>query len=93
MMCSSRFQSGTDSVTPPASPQKGPLVYASVAEMKRKKNRGTLRGKPCAVPTISSDLKRTFHSTPDLATDLNQSTAPIWTNSNNFKGHRSQDDM
>lgn len=96
MMCSSRFQSGTDSgtATPPASPQRGPIVYASVAEMKRKKNKmGTLRGKPCAIPTISSDLKRTFHSTPDLATGLSSSTASIWSNGNGFKGHRSQDDM
>lgn len=96
MMCSSRFQSGTDSgtATPPASPQRGPIVYASVAEMKRKKNKtGTLRGKPCAIPTISSDLKRTFHSTPDLVSGLNASTASIWSNGNGFKGHRSQDDM
>lgn len=96
MMCSSRFQSGTDSgtATPPASPQRGPIVYASVAEMKRKKNKmGTLRGKPCAIPTISSELKRTFHSTPDLASGLNSSTASIWSNGNGFKGHRSQDDM
>lgn len=97
MMSSSRFQSGTDSgtATPPASPQRGPIVYASVAEMKRKKNNkmGTLRGKPCAIPIVSSDLKRTFHSTPDLASGLSTSTASIWLNGNNFKGHRSQDDM
>lgn len=92
MMCSSRFQSGTD--TPPSSPQKGPIVYASVAEMKRKKNKmGTLRGKPCSIPTVSSDLKRTFHSTPDLASGISQSNAAIFTNINGFKGHRSQDDM
>lgn len=92
MMCSSRFQSGTD--TPPSSPQKGPIVYASVADMKRKKNKmGTLRGKPCAVPTVSSDLKRTFHSTPDLASGLSQSNVSIFNNVNGFKGHRSQDDM
>lgn len=96
MMCSSRFQSGTDSgtATPPASPQKGPIVYASVAEMKRKKNKmGTLRGKPCTIPIVSSELKRTFHSTPDLATALSSSIASIWTSSNGIKGHRSQDDM
>lgn len=91
MMCSSRFQSGTD--TPPSSPQKGPIVYASVAEMKRKKNKmGTMRGKPCSTPSIS-DLKRTFHSTPDLASGLSQSNQSIFTNINGFKGHRSQDDM
>ncbi|XP_034653289.1 SH3 and multiple ankyrin repeat domains protein 1 isoform X10 [Drosophila subobscura] len=69
MMTSSRFQSGTDSgaATPPAtngSPMRsGPLVYGSVAEMKRKTARskhggiigtgnGTLRGKPVATPTV-----------------------------------------
>lgn len=93
MMCSSRFQSAADG-TPPASPQKGPIVYASVAEMKRKKNKtGTLRGKPCAIPNVASDLKRTFHSTPDLATALTSSTSSIWASSNGIKGHRSQDDM
>lgn len=96
MMCSSRFQSGNDSGTgtPPTSPHKGPIVYASVAEMKRKKNKtGTLRGKPCAIPTVSNDLKRTFHSTPDLVTALSSSITSIWANSNGIKGHHSQDDM
>lgn len=94
MMTSSRFQSGTDSgaATPPSSPQKGPIVYASVAEMKRKKTKnGTLRGKPCPIPIVGADLKRTFHSTPDLATGLNSSSSSIW--SFGVKGHRSQDDM
>ncbi|XP_055314344.1 SH3 and multiple ankyrin repeat domains protein 2 isoform X6 [Sitodiplosis mosellana] len=92
MMCSSRFQSNND--TPPSSPQKGPIVYASVAEMKRKKNKmGTLKmGKPCATPCIETDLKR-FHSTPDLATGISQSNASIFAQANGFKGHRSQDDM
>uniref|UniRef100_A0A182YLY8 SH3 and multiple ankyrin repeat domains protein 3 n=1 Tax=Anopheles stephensi TaxID=30069 RepID=A0A182YLY8_ANOST len=74
LMSSSRFQStGFDSGagTPPISPQKGPIVYASVAEMKRKKSSkagmGTLKGRPIPIPQIGSDLKRTFHSTPDLA--------------------------
>lgn len=97
MMTSSRFQSGTDSgaATPPASPLKnagGPIVYASVADMKRKKTKnGTVRGKPCAIPVIGSDLKRTFHSTPDLAMGLSSSTSTLW--SQPGKGHRSQDDM
>uniref|UniRef100_A0A182W3Q8 SH3 and multiple ankyrin repeat domains protein n=1 Tax=Anopheles minimus TaxID=112268 RepID=A0A182W3Q8_9DIPT len=74
LMSSSRFQStGFDSGagTPPISPQKGPIVYASVAEMKRKKSSkagmGTLKGRPIPIPQVGSDLKRTFHSTPDLA--------------------------
>lgn len=90
MMTSSRFQSGMDSATPPTSPQKlgQPTVYSSVAEMKRKKAKnGTLRGKPCAIPIVGGDLKRNFHSTPDLATDTNSS----WLIG--FKGHRSQDDV
>lgn len=96
MMTSSRFQSGTDSgaATPPnGSPQKGPLVYASVAEMKRKKTKnGTLRAKPCAIPTIGADLKRNFHSTPDLNSQLNTSISSIWASSG-VKGHRSQNDV
>uniref|UniRef100_A0A336MAI3 CSON014357 protein n=1 Tax=Culicoides sonorensis TaxID=179676 RepID=A0A336MAI3_CULSO len=97
MMTSSRFQSsGMDSsaTTPPASPNKAPLVYASVADMKRKQKgkTGTLKGRPVAIPTVQSDLKRSFHSTPDLATGLNNSTNSItWTST--FKNHRSQDDM
>ncbi|XP_053661223.1 uncharacterized protein LOC128710205 [Anopheles marshallii] len=74
LMSSSRFQStGFDSGagTPPISPQKGPIVYASVAEMKRKKSSkagmGTLKGRPIPIPQVGSDLRRTFHSTPDLA--------------------------
>ncbi|XP_054741145.1 uncharacterized protein LOC129246389 isoform X1 [Anastrepha obliqua] len=101
MMTTSRFQSGTDSgaATPPAgtnSPMKAPLVYGSVAEMKRKtkiKN-GTLRGKPCSIPIVDGtgarDLKR-FHSTPDLNAHFSGSTSPIWAEAS--KGHHSQDDV
>lgn len=70
-------------------------MYASVADMKRKKNKmGTLRmGKPCSTPSVvDTDLKR-FHSTPDLVTGLSQSNASIFAQANGFKGHRSQDDM
>ncbi|XP_017068913.1 SH3 and multiple ankyrin repeat domains protein 1 isoform X5 [Drosophila eugracilis] len=109
MMTSSRFQSGTDSgaATPPAangSPMRsGPLVYGSVAEMKRKAARskhgsGTLRGKPVATPTVGAggagggrDLKR-FHSTPDLhGPQLHGSASSIWQAAG--KGHHSQDDV
>uniref|UniRef100_A0A1A9WV00 SH3 and multiple ankyrin repeat domains protein 3 n=1 Tax=Glossina brevipalpis TaxID=37001 RepID=A0A1A9WV00_9MUSC len=100
MMTTSRFQSGIESgaATPPAninSPLKGPQVYGSVAEMKRKtktKN-GTLRGKPCVIPTVGGgghDLKR-FHSTPDLNAN-GSSSSSIWT-TNVSKGHLSQDDV
>jgi SH3 and multiple ankyrin repeat domains protein len=98
MMTTSRFQSGLESgaATPPTSPQKGPLVYASVAEMKRKKSRngnGTLKGRPIPIPTVSSDLRRNFHSTPDLATNLTGSSNSGTWNSAIFKNHRSQDDV
>lgn len=83
MMTTSNFRTGnagggdSGSVTPHASPQKAPLVYSSVADMKRKKAKGmminsgsgTLRGKPCEIPAVNmgeSNMRRTFHSTPDL---------------------------
>ncbi|XP_053688435.1 SH3 and multiple ankyrin repeat domains protein 1 isoform X2 [Sabethes cyaneus] len=106
LMSSSRFQSGFESsaATPPTSPQKGPIVYASVAEMKRKKSSkiGTLKGRPIPIPQVGSDLKRTFHSTPDLATAGTVSSAgssgtltpsSSWFNTVGHKGHRSQDDV
>lgn len=97
MLSSSRFQSGLESgaATPPASPHKGPLVYASVADMKRKnkaKVSGTLKGRPVPIPTVQSELKRSFHSTPDLATALSGSVNSV-TWASTFKNHRSQDDM
>lgn len=106
LMTSSRFQTGLDSgaATPPTSPQKGPIVYASVAEMKRKKSSkiGTLKGRPIPIPQVGSDLKRTFHSTPDLASSGTASAtgsagtltpSASWFNTVGHKGHRSQDDM
>ncbi|XP_062563457.1 SH3 and multiple ankyrin repeat domains protein 2 isoform X2 [Armigeres subalbatus] len=106
LMTSSRFQSGFDSgaATPPTSPQKGPIVYASVAEMKRKKSSkiGTLKGRPIPIPQVGSDLKRTFHSTPDLASSGTASAtgsagtltpSASWFNTVGHKGHRSQDDV
>lgn len=98
MMTTSRFQStGDNSVTSPSlSPSKGPLVYASIADMKRAKKtakNGTLRGRPVAIPAINaSDLRRNFHSTPDLQAMMSGSAT--WS-ANNFgqKGHLSQEDM
>lgn len=94
MMTTSRFQSnGDNSLTPQTSPSKGPLVYASIADMKRKKTKnGTLRGRPVAIPAVGSDLKRTFHSSPDLANTMSGSAT--WS-SGMFgqKGHLSQEDM
>lgn len=86
MMTTSNFRSGggdSGSVTPHASPQKQPLVYSSVADMKRKKAKGgmtgsgTLRGKPCEAPQVNGGcgdgtaaMRRNFHSTPDLTLAL-----------------------
>lgn len=104
MMTTSNFRTGGDSssVTPHASPQKAPLVYSSVADMKRKKAKGgisgsgTLRGKPCEIPTVNGDsnMRRTFHSTPDLTLALGQNGGGVggW-GANTFKNHGSQDDM
>ncbi|XP_059608781.1 SH3 and multiple ankyrin repeat domains protein 3 isoform X4 [Phlebotomus argentipes] len=91
MMTTSRFQSGGDSgtPTPQVSPQKAPLVYSSVADMKRKKSRqggAGSRVKPCSIPLVNGELRRNFHSTPDLA------SAGQWP-SGSVKGHRSQDDV
>lgn len=94
MMTTSRFQSNCDnSLTPQTSPSKGPLVYASIADMKRKKTKnGTLRGRPVAIPSVGSDLKRNFHSSPDLANTLSGSAT--WTSGMLAqKGHLSQEDM
>lgn len=95
MMTTSRFQSNGDNslITPQTSPSKGPLVYASIADMKRKKTKnGTLRGRPVPIPAVGSDLKRNFHSSPDLANTMNGSLT--WS-SGMFgqKGHLSQEDM
>lgn len=94
MMTTSRFQSnGDNSLTPQTSPSKGPLVYASIADMKRKRPKnGTLRGRPVAIPSVGSDLRRNFHSSPDLANALSGSAT--WTSGMlSKKGFLSQDDM
>lgn len=94
MMTTSRFQSnGDNSLTPQTSPSKAPLVYASMADMKRKKAKnGTVKGRPVAIPSVQSELKRNFHSSPDLANALNGSAT--WTVGMLVKkGHLSQDDM
>lgn len=95
MMTTSRFQSnGDSSLTPQASPSKGPLTYANMAELKRKKtkNGGTIACRAVAIPTVGGELKRNFHSTPDLANNLSGSAT--WsTGSFGQKNHMSQEDM
>ncbi|KAG5673695.1 hypothetical protein PVAND_003718 [Polypedilum vanderplanki] len=92
MMSSSRFQSSYEKTTPQASPSKGPLVYASIAEMKRKNKKNGTYARPVAIPTVTSDLKRSFHSSPDLPNALNGSST--WTSGMLVKkGHLSQEDV
>lgn len=70
----------------PSSPAKG-RVYASVAEMKRNRSKG--KGKFVDI-FGGRELRRDFHSTPDLAQEcayLNSQTLP------NMKNHRSQEDL
>lgn len=104
MMTTSNFRTdgGSSTVTPHASPQKAPLVYSSVADMKRKKAKGgaisgsgTLRGKPCEIPTVNGDsnMRRTFHSTPDLTLAFAQNGGGVGGWGQTFKEHGSQDDM
>lgn len=106
MMTTSNFRTGGDSgsVTPHASPQKGPLVYSSVADMKRKKAKGgggisgsgTLRGKPVEIPTVNGDsnMRRTFHSTPDLTIALGSGGVGGWGQPfNSGKNLGSQEEM
>ncbi|KAL1509531.1 hypothetical protein ABEB36_004246 [Hypothenemus hampei] len=62
-------------------------VYASVAEMKRNRSKG--KGKFMDM-FGGQELRRNFHSTPDLAQEvayLNSQTLP------NIKNHRSQEDL
>lgn len=103
MMTTSNFRNdgGSSSVTPHASPQKAPLVYSSVADMKRKKAKGgitgsgTLRGKPCEIPSVNGDsnMRRTFHSTPDLTLALGQNGGGVGGWGQTFKNHGSQEEM
>lgn len=93
MMTTSRFQSGGESsLTPQPSPSKGPVVYASMAEMKRKKTKNM--GRAVAIPSVASDLKRSFHSSPDLPNAFSLSGSATWTTASLArKGHLSQDDV
>lgn len=66
--------------------------------MKRRaktKMSGTLRGRPVPIPTIKAELKRSFHSTPDLANSAalgSVNSVVEW--GTTFKpSHHSQDDM
>jgi SH3 and multiple ankyrin repeat domains protein len=95
MMTTSRFQSnGDNSLTPQTSPSKAPIVYASMADMKRKKAKnGTVKGRPVAIPSVQSELKRSFHSSPDLANVAMNGSATWTVGMLVKKGHLSQDDM
>ncbi|KAK5643243.1 hypothetical protein RI129_007088 [Pyrocoelia pectoralis] len=85
LMCSSHFQSNCNT---PSSPAKvSSRVYASVAEMKRSKSKSA-KVRFSQLFNMGSELRRDFHSTPDLA---NQEI--FLSNGFSFKGHRSQEDV
>ncbi|XP_066154300.1 SH3 and multiple ankyrin repeat domains protein 2 isoform X7 [Euwallacea fornicatus] len=83
--CNINFE--TISISSTGSGTKG-RVYASVAEMKR--NRSKVKSKFIDI-FGGQELRRTFHSTPDLAQEVayltNSQTLP------NIKNHRSQEDL
>ncbi|CAG9820115.1 unnamed protein product, partial [Phaedon cochleariae] len=84
LMASSRFQEGAGKG---GSPTKG-RVYASVAEMKRSKNK-TTKVRFTDLFFGAKTLTRTFHSTPDLA----QEAASLGPRTPPSKFHRSQEDV
>ncbi|RZB49894.1 SH3 and multiple ankyrin repeat domains protein 3, partial [Asbolus verrucosus] len=83
LMSSSRFQGGSNTLSHPSSPAKN-RVYASVAEMKRSKNKNS-KVRFSSVFAGTGELHRDFHSTPDLA----QEVSMLISN----KNHRSQEDL
>lgn len=86
LMSSSRFQGGSNTLSHPSSPAKSGRVYASVAEMKRSKNKNTrVRFSNIFSP---GELHRDFHSTPDLAHQASL-CGPL----SSSKFHRSQEDI
>lgn len=86
LMSSSRFQSGSNTLSHPSSPAKNGRVYASVAEMKRSKNKNArVRFSNIFSP---GELHRDFHSTPDLAHQ-----ASLCGTLGPSKIHRSQEDI
>lgn len=86
-MSSSNFQTGYNTLSHPSSPAKG-RVYASVAEMKRSKSKNS-KVRFTNPFAIGGELRRNFHSTPDLAQPI-----PVVTNSFlSSKGHKSQEDV
>ncbi|KAK4886879.1 hypothetical protein RN001_003150 [Aquatica leii] len=85
LMGSSHFQSGSNTVGSPV--KSSSRVYASVAEMKRSKSKNA-KVRFSQIFNIGSELRRNFHSTPDLA---NQEI--FLSNGVSFKGHRSQEDV
>ncbi|CAG9854994.1 unnamed protein product [Phyllotreta striolata] len=82
LMSSSRFQSSNAS----GSPSKG-RVYASVAEMKRSKTKSP-KTKFAELFSGGRELKRTFHSTPDLVQEMAYGSQTLPS-----KFHRSQEDI
>lgn len=84
LMSSSRFQSSNTS----GSPSKG-RVYASVAEMKRSKSKYP-KVKFTELFADGKELKRTFHSTPDLVQEVAYSSQTL---PSKFHHSHSQEDL
>ncbi|KAK9743910.1 Variant SH3 domain [Popillia japonica] len=87
MMSTSNFQTGYNTLSHPSSPAKG-RVYASVAEMKRSKSKNS-KVRFTNPFNVGGELRRNFHSTPDLA----QPIPGVPNGFPNNKGHRSQEDV
>ncbi|XP_045478801.1 SH3 and multiple ankyrin repeat domains protein 3 isoform X12 [Harmonia axyridis] len=83
LMISSRFQAGGTISSHPSSPAKT-RVYASVAEMKRNKSKNTKVRFTNLFSKGKGELRRDFHSTPDLTQELAMMSV---------KNHRSQEDL
>lgn len=88
LMTTSTFQ---NSYSGPGSPAKTHRVYASVAEMKRSKSKGSHRVRFLGTSPKSNitEMHRDFHSTPDLAVQFNNMQNDIL----HGKPHRSQEDI
>ncbi|KAL3266685.1 hypothetical protein HHI36_010847 [Cryptolaemus montrouzieri] len=83
LMSCSRFQAGGTITSHPSSPAKT-RVYASVAEMKRNKSKNAKVRFSNIFSRGNGELRREFHSTPDLSQDLAMMSG---------KNHRSQEDL
>ncbi|XP_018896810.2 SH3 and multiple ankyrin repeat domains protein 3 isoform X1 [Bemisia tabaci] len=92
MMVTSVYANGIPRPPSPTSSLRTPRVYASVAEMKRSKGKSNSRVR-FSIAGIGglNELKRDFHSTPDLTGKLNGVSNGVSTFAP--RTHRSQEDI